>query len=318
MTPNFPGIVRTTPKLGVRVKGIFEPSITYEVREPTANWSKWFGKYENQRWEEWDSNSCWCLSSVNCLEDQLEWLDKNGMFSAEAKAFFQSNGYIDQDGDFNISERYLEILGGNLDTGGTAEEAWQLMQNNGCIPRSMLTYTRSRADSWGTKSAFNADYFNPLAVEAYMKTLGQKFLTYVKISYQKIGVTWYTPDNLALVAALKQSPLQIGIPIPKNVSWWNQVNVPYDGGRNVQHEVELYGINPNGDYLIFDQYLPNLKVLDKNYYIPFCTQGVISAVAPAAVNAIPQPTTYWQQFFQGLFHWYNGIFDSKVPIGKRA
>ena len=153
--------LRTKNKLSVKVKGIFQLPIPYERRIVGGNWSPCFGKYENQRWGEWDSDSCWCLSAVNSAEDQIEWLWKNNMFSPEAKQFFQSNGYIDGDGDISLSERFHEILCGNRDAGGTSQEAWQSFASRGFIPRSQLTYSLQQSQQWPTQQAFDNDYFNP-------------------------------------------------------------------------------------------------------------------------------------------------------------
>src|ERR1039458_8635511 len=114
-------LLNTKKSILDKVKGIFNSPIPYEVRVPTGNWSSLFGHYENQKWGMWDSNSCWCLSAVNCIEDQLEWLWKNGMFSPEAKNFFTVNGYIDSDGDFSISERFYEIISGVKDAGNSQD-----------------------------------------------------------------------------------------------------------------------------------------------------------------------------------------------------
>ncbi len=303
-------------KLSVFVKGIFSPSIPYEVRVLNGDWSPYFGKYENQKWGLWDSESCWCLSSVNSFEDQMEWLWKNNMFSQEAKDFFTSNGYIDSDGDFSLSEMFHEILDGNYINGGTPEEAWQSFENNGMIPRSMLNYSAQRASKCASQSEFVQDYFNPQQVTQAMRDLGQKFLKYVNIQFQNIGTPWYTPSPVLIQAALKQAPLNIGISCPiKNVYLWNNPFVQYDGGKTPQHEVELYALNPDGSYKIFDQYLPNEKTLSSDYYIIYCHQGVVSAKSPASVNTVVQPSTSWQKFIQACNDFYNGFFP-KVPIGK--
>lgn len=304
-------------RVGEKVRGIFSTPIQYEVRVPESDWSKYFGKYQNQKWEAWDSNSCWCLSAVNCAEDQLEWLWKNKMFSQEAKDFFVRNDYIDSEGDFSCSERYLEILSGVHDDGNDQMEAWKLMQKYGLIPRKDLTYSADKAKGYVSKSAFNADYFNSQAIIQEMRDKGQKFLTYVNIARQTIGKTWTTPDVLILKAALKQAPLQIGVPVPTFVQVWNSNYVSYAGEKSADHAIELYGINGNGDYLIFDQYMPNLKVLSKNYYLPFVTQGILTAVQPQSLNPIPQDQKK-NDFWTGVFHWFMGIFDSKVPIGTTA
>ena len=99
------------------VKGFFASPIKYEVRVLDGNWSPYFGHYQNQKWGNFDSSSCWALSGINCFEDQLEWLWKNGMFSQDSKNFFTQNGYIDSDGDFSLSERFIEILSKVQDNG---------------------------------------------------------------------------------------------------------------------------------------------------------------------------------------------------------
>jgi hypothetical protein len=302
-------------KLSVRVKGWLQSPIQYEVRVPSGNWNSFFGNYEPQKFLQFDTSSCWCISVCFCVEDELEWLWKNGMFSQEAKDFFTQNKYIDSDGDFSISERFYEILGGNYDNGGTAEEACQLIQKYGIIPRSMLTYTEAQAQKFYSKAAFNADYFDKTEITQLMRTLGQASLKYINVAYQKIGKQWTTPASEIIQAALKQAPLAIGIPIPNLVYNWNtQPVIQYDGAKRTDHEVELYA--KTDVYNIFDSYLPNLKKLAGNYLIASCTQIIISATPQMAPNTVPQPSSYWVQFWTGCMHFWNNIFDSTVPIGK--
>lgn len=304
--------LKTTRGLGEIVSNVFMTPIVYEDRLQGRKWSDSFGKYENQKWGLWDSNSCWCLSAVNSAEDQLELLNTDGKFSPEAMDFFTKNGYIDSDGDFSLSERYLEILSGHGDNGANQMDAWVLMQKYGCIPRSMLTYTQERASQWSSKSTFNTDYFDTNAITSDMLALGQQFLKYVNISRQWIGKNWYTPDKELLRAALKQAPLCIGVPVPQEVYKWNSTFVQYDGGKSAQHAIELYDIDAQGNYMIFDQYLENLKVLSSDYFLPIVTQGILMAT-PTEIPVISH--SYIEDFWQGVIHWYNGIFDSKTHIG---
>lgn len=301
-------------KVSVKLKGFFMRPIQYEERVLSGDWSVYFGKYQNQKWGIFDTDSCWCLACINSAEDQLEWLDKNGLFSPEAINFFVTNGYKDADGDYSLSERYLEILGGNRMDGGSAPEAWQLMQKYGCIPRSDLTYSLAQVQKFSTVEATANDYFNPAAITPAMRAKGQQFLKYVNIAYQIIGKNSQTPNIQILKAALKQSPVNIGIPIPANVFNWNLTNVVYDGSTAPQHEIELYHIEDDGRYAIFDQYEPHLKWLSKDYYIPLCTQGILSAVAPAAVNPVVQDS-WWNKFFTAVNNWFNNI-PIDIPIGE--
>jgi hypothetical protein len=304
-------------KLSVNVKGIFSAPIQHEVRIQDGNWSPYFGHYQNQRWGQWDSDSCWCLSAVNCVEDQMEWLWKNGMFSPEAKNFFTVNGYIDADGDISLSERFHEILCGNRDAGGTSQEAWQSFQTRGFIPRDILTYSLQQSQQWPTQQAFNNDYFNPAMVTPAMLALGQQCLKYINIAYQKIGADWYAKNKMILQAALQQAPICIGVSVPNPSYNWNNPIIKWDGGKTPSHEIELYALDSNGQYLIFDQYMPNLKILSADYFICFATQGIITAVAPASVNPIPQPTGEMNNsFWTAVMNWFNGIFNPKVPVGS--
>ncbi len=276
-------------RLLTTVKALLSSSLPYEVRVPTGDWSPYFGKYENQKWGGYDSDSCWCLSSVNCFEDQMEWLRANNKFSTEALAFFTTNGYIDTDGDFSLSERFHEILDGDLDSGGYPEQAWKSFKDHGMIPRSMLTYSVSQADAHPNRADFIYDYFNPQSVTQEMRDLGQKFLKYVDIGFQTIGTPWTTPSLVELQAALKQAPINIGISCPVlNVYLWNNTYVKYDGGKTPQHEVELYAADSTG-YKIFDQYLPNLKTLSPDYYLIYCHQGVVNVPPPAPVVVVETP-----------------------------
>lgn len=299
-----------------KVRGFLMTPIKYEVRVPTANWSPWFGDYQKQKWGTYDSDSCWALSAINCFEDQLEWLYKNGMFSTEAKNFFSINGYLDEDGDFSLSERFLEILSGVRNGGNDQMQAGILAQKYGCIPRSLLNYSDEKANSFDTNQEFLDDYFNHDDVTVRMLQLGQQFLKYVNISRQYIGSLWQTPNRDILIAAIKQTPPQIGIPI-EDPNEWNTGNVPYKGTRTVaDHAVELYAIDTDGSYLIFDQYEPHLKRLAPNYYIPIVTQYILNAVNPVIVNPIPQPQGYTNDtFWSSVMNWFNKIFGT-VTVGK--
>jgi hypothetical protein len=315
--------LRNKDKLTVKTKGVGNSLINilspipYEVRVLDGDWSGYFGKYQNQRWGLWDSDSCWCLSAVNSAEDQLEWLWKNGMFTLEAKTFFTANNYIDSDGDFSLSERFHEILCGNLDQGGTAEEAWQSFKSRGFIPRSMLTYSLEQSGKWGTKAAFNADYFNSAAVTPTMLVLAKQSLQHISIAYQRIGKPWQTPNHQILMAAMKQAPVNYGIPVPKNVQNWNSTNVKWDGKLAMEHEVEGYRLPDDGTYPIFDQYLPNLKILSPDYYIASAVQGIINVVQPATTNPVPQPKGETDDtFWTWVMGWFNGWFTDKVSVGS--
>ena len=243
-------------KLSTKVKGLLISPIQYEVRVANAQWDSLLAPYEPQRYSRWDSSDCWALASVNDYETNLKWLFTNNMFSEEAKSFFLTNNYCNSTGDFTLSERFHEILCGNRDNGGTSEEAWQSFYTRGHIPRSQLMYTIERAESYVSQTDFDNDYFNKNAVTPQMIALGLQFRKYVTSAYQRIGKEFANQDISILRAALKQAPLNLGVPVPVPQMLWNSPVIKYDGGIEMDHEVTCYSINDDGSYNIRDQYQP--------------------------------------------------------------
>jgi hypothetical protein len=297
-------------KLKVVLKGFIQTAIQYVVRVTGTNpWLSFFPTYENQRWGNWDSDDCWCLSAVQNATFNLNWILKNNMFGTEALNFWNSNGFI-VNGTFQLSELFHEILCGNLDNGGTSPEAWQSFQARGFIPRSMLNYSQVLAQNDPTDLIFIEDYYNTSRVTPAMLALGQQSLKYISIAYQSLSA-----NTMIMQAALQQAPLNIGIPVEP--TQWNQVNVPLNTSKLYCHEVSLYWINPDNSLCINDQYQPNPKVLAAGYSIGPVTQGIINAVAPAVVISVPQPTgtmnDSWWTMIEG---WFNGIFYPNAKIGS--
>ncbi len=308
---------RPRRKLSVRVKGIINDAkvkgwlatpIKYEVRNPNGDWSPFMTAYEDQRWGSWDSDCCWALATLNTVAIGLEWLWTNHMFSEEAMNFFTKNGYIDPAGNFALSEMFIEILGGNKMNGGTAEEAAQLIQKYGFIPRSMLVYSMARSQACLNEDQFAADYFNTAQITQAMKDLGQKARTYVNVAYQRIGNSYKTPDLATYQAALKFAPCALGLPIPADVSQWNAPVVQYDGGTVMAHETCGYAMTPRNEYNILDQYNPFEKTLSPNYFIPSCIQVILYATPAVKPNPVYQPPT--NNMWTAFFNWLNGALSS--------
>lgn len=280
------GNINAPRRPGDYVKGI-SSSIPYSVRNPSADWTdfaftdSWIEQLYEGRY---DTDSCWLFNAFDRWEEQLEWLRSNGQFGPEALEFFQSNGYFDADGHFDLSRDYLAVLGGLRNGGGSQIYAPQLLASYGAVPASMLSY--SGVD--GTYQQFLANYFDPGRVTSAMTDLGRQFLKYVSVAYEWVGDGYSTPPLADIRASLLQSPLCLGIPIPADVSEWNSPVVRYDGSRVVEHAVTLLGVNADGSYRILDQYSPALKTLSADYYIPLVSNDVLTAATPAVPSPIDQ------------------------------
>lgn len=243
----------------------FWPTRSKSVSLP-KDWSLYFGQYESQKHDDLDSNCCWAYSGNEVIEDSLEYLWKTNKLSPSLVQWFKDNGYIDEDGDFYLSRRWIPIWSGVKRNGNDPANFWSLTKEYGAIPNSMLPYTN------------NIDYFDKAFVTKRMVDLGREFKRRINIEYTEVGFRFINKSIERLQSAISQSELQICIPVPEDVSKWNNELVKYDGGRHAQHAVALYKIDPTSDYpfFIYDQYQPMLKRLSSDYFIPIVGQPSIS------------------------------------------
>ncbi len=270
------------PKLRGLVRGIFAPKIPYAIRNTIGDWSKYFGQWEGQKKGDLDTNCCWAFAGNEVLEDQLEYLMMTGQFSKEDIAWFKANGYIDADGDFYLSRRFIPTLSGVRTNGNDEAEFWRLTKKYGAIPNGALPFTN-----------FN-EYFDLGLITDAMRALGQEFLKRTDIQYEEVGNRFIRKSLTLLKSELFQSELQIGIPIPKDVNAYNQQKVKWDGSGSAAHSVALWKIDEAADsnfpIFIYDQYNPVVKQLSRDYFIPIVTKAVVNAKNPALVNPVSQMT----------------------------
>lgn len=312
--PNFKLSPRTDSS---KVKGI-NSDIPYVIRISSTppDWSPTFTKvdFEEQRFGLNDSDDCWEWSGVEDLSFQSTLFMDLKQLSPEAMNFLVSNGYFNSQGQLSLSRRFLAILSERKDDGGDSAIFWETFAEYGMIPRSMLDFTPTQADNY--RPQFVEDFYNPSAITPAMIELGKQFLRYFASDYEFVGrEDGITPDAPSLIASLYQSPLQCAIPIPKDVSAWNNTLVSYDGTLGCSHEVVLYKVdftgNPEYPYFIYDQYFPNLKQLSKDYLLYRVTNAVVTpiigSVADVPSDAIPYPSEsnvfvrMWQAVHKYIF-----------------
>lgn len=280
----------------VKLQGLFSAEIPYEVRVPDGDNSKFFGSnFEGQKYGPYDTNTCWAFGAINVIETQLEIERSLGRFSEAQLKWFKDNGYIDKDGDFFLSRRWLAILAGSKDNGNDEALAWKLAAEYGLIPFSMLPYTKQDAEDENTKQEFIDEYFDPSVITAEMKAMGKEFKKYVKIQSEELGTRWTTRSDDVFEKALKQGSVQIGVPVP---GWaWNQVQVKWDGDKVPAHSVEKYRhVRTEAfPHKIYDTYFPNKKELEAGYYVPLVTRGIVTAIKEEMLSP-KLSTSVWKEF----------------------
>lgn len=283
--------------------------IPYEIRNPIGDWSPYFGTYESQKFGHYDTNCCWDFAGAETAEDQLEFLWKSGLFSSDTMRWFKEHKYIDDDGDFHLSRRWIAILAGTKEQGNDQMNFWDLASKTGLIPDAMLPYSITEAQKYITAGAFYNDYFNPRIITREMEDMGLEFLRRVKIQYKEVGRRWSRRDPTEIMAELKQSPLQIGVPVPQDGSW-NVNKVTCLNRELADHSVELYKYDiqadPDFPYFIYDQYEPHLKQLRKDYYIPIITKVVLTAI-PVWIST-PKEKTVWGKIWEAVDAWFESSY----------
>ena len=299
-----PKEIRTSHAASDYLKGVSSP-IPYVIRITDGNWHNYFSPLTPQRYGMWDTDCCWEFSTAAIIEAQLNYLKQTGQLSASAIAWYQANGYIDANGLFRVSRRFIAILSDVEDNGNDPWNACLLTSKYGILPSSDLEYTNAQSATHNNQASFDADYFNPTAITFAMRQKALQAMQFINFQYEYLN-KYNTPEvpRQDLVAAQYQSPLLISIPIPQPETLWNvPVVASQPQNLTLRHVVAVAGINQDGTWPIHDNYVPEWKTLSADYYIGEAIVIVITAQSPAAVISIPQP--WWRIIWTNVFAWLN-------------
>lgn len=288
------------------VRGINSP-IEYVVRNASGDWSEDFSPYQPQKFK-FDTNSCWCISGVNIVEDQLDFLMRRGSLPEASIKWFKDNGYIDDQNCFKLSWRFIYALSGAYENGNSQWNFWQLLDEYGIPPALDFDFTMADSIPYATQYLMCNAAGDKTKITKEIKAKAKEFKKYIDIQYEWVGKVWYTPEDNLLRSALKQSPLQIGIPACMDT--YNSGTVIDCGRKAADHAVELYKIGEDGTRYIFDQYEPHLKTLSATYPLLMVVNGVISPIiAQADIPNVPlyesnAITRLWESIWAWFVKWY--------------
>jgi hypothetical protein len=282
-------------------------SIPYNFLVPTGDSSPYFGTYEGQRYGFWDTNSCWDFAACEVAETHLEMLLDLGKIPQIHTNWLKENRYIDEEGDFYLSRRWVAILSGARDQGNLEINFWNIASDKGLIPNSLLPYSVIDASKWISRGQFNNDYFNTNVITQAMKDMGQEFLKRFQILAEPIPVKGNTIDPIELESYLKEGSIQIAVIAAQDGSW-NVQKVDNPVGKKVgAHSVELYKYDPIADpaypYFIYDSYENHLKQLAKDYPITVATRVSILPI-PVSVPVEAQKGV-WAKVWEAVNKYFN-------------
>ena len=249
-----------------------------------SDWLSHCDFYEPQKLANGDTDDCWCFSFQESFDAQMDLLLPT--FSAEVQQEISAMGFMDLSSadnklHFHSSPRFIGVLSGVGQDGGTLPLGWDTARKYGVVPFSVLPVLATMT---------LADYFAPMTPQ--VMAIGAKFLALIggkaSLPYQYVADG---KENLAAMrVALQQSPLLIGI--NPGSDWNTDCPAPPDPSLPPQHVVMLVSINAQGDMVVFDHYTPNPKTLLAGWPVAYCLQGIVQPTFPPPVPPVqpPNPT----------------------------
>lgn len=290
------------------IKGLSSP-IPYIINYLDGDSSKYFSSYTPQRYGQFDTSCCWDYSGIAIVQAELNYLKQTGQLSQEAVNWYQSNSYLDANGFFRLSPRFIGIVSGIEDNGSDPWRFCELTAKYGFLPLSDLNYSVEQTNQFQTQEQFDKDYFNPQVIMPAMYAKALKALSFVNFQYEylsKIGTAM--PPMQDIKAALCQSPLLVSIPIPNPTFLWNISIVQAQSGNNsLVHCVALANVNSDLTFKVHDNYNPEWKILSSGYYIGEVINIVITPKIIAPANPVPLPIQqpWWTQIWTNVFAFFS-------------
>jgi hypothetical protein len=283
------GVQEVAIKEGDWIAGA-ETGITGQITNPSGDWTSYLpaGEWQKLMQTNFETDACVSFSDVQPYATYLDFLIATKQVSADALAFLNSNGYI-VDGCVSFSPRFTAKVSGTTTNGNSLPVVAQASRTFGFVPD---------ADWPWPVDAINASPDNAWAiyyadVPQSVLDKGKAFLAHFTPQYDWVIPPGGAQDAQASIKqALTVSPLQIATA----VCWpWNQ-SAPINGcGPGAAHGTELYKVNDDGTYAIFDHYVPFNKTLAANYNITYAMRLVLTPVATVPVT-FPAPVGFKYDF----------------------
>ncbi len=268
---NTSGFIDKIPTILDFVQGL-ETGIAYEALNPAGDWTPYTPTPERQYNKKVDYLACTSFSHLNVREMRFNYKLTHNLFPQHVVEFLTKNGYIAADGKVNFSDRFTAKLANTNvvppGPGAALPTVAEAVRLNGLVPESLWPTTENM--TWD-------EYYAPIPAEVL--ALGQKSREVFDFLYEWVDINLALIDeplNADTLKALKQSPLQIAIPIPS------------------RHATSLYfaEVKTNGEenIKIFDTYEPFYFTGAKDYPIYYSMKLVEVVKAPKPVLEKPSYT----------------------------
>ena len=265
-----------------------ETCIAPVVRLPNGDWFNYTPTGEKQYTIKYDTMSCTTFSALNSLEMQFNWLRKNGYIAADALALLKEWGYIDDNGNLNLSDWFTAVMSGTTTQGNDFGSVWDSIRKHGVLPQSK----GYKPEDFKTI----AEWLDRTKVTTEQKAQALKFLDIFEVAYEFILYGISNPDVIA--EALKQAPVHIATPVCGG--WGVESIVHACGIEQIQHATCSHGSEKKVATLTYDTYDPLNKKLAWDYPIPWAVKGVLTVKAPKPATPKPAKYTFTRTLKNGM------------------
>lgn len=210
---------------------------------PDLNWKPWLSNQEIQvvnLTTPYDTLFCVTFSALAIISAIMNYMIANGLMPEDKVKWLKENGYIDETGKINFSERFTGTLGETTNRGAYQYKIANAIKNYGLIPQKDLELAESFTDN------INKDFITEANYEK-----GREFKKRFYINWEWV----YDIEE-----ALKYSPVQ-GIVKFANYSYPEEILVPTG---SPDHAVAGIFTTPNYN-LMRDSYWQEFKRYAKTH-----------------------------------------------------
>jgi len=231
--------------------------VKHNINLTDRNWLPFLSKGEVQNAVYYDTMCCVSFSALNVVEAVINYLLRNNLLTEGNVAWLKVNGYLNEAGEMDCSDRFTGAMSGTTDNGNTGRRVWTSVRHDGVVPESKWKWNKSRDIPMNERSG---DWYRDKAnVPQELIDLGKEFVKRFDVFYEVVKT-----EEDKLKNALTKSPVAVYI----------ATSCPLDNGihqscgNTVNHAVTLIDdTEPRNYYPLFDQYIKQPNAVGQEQFI---------------------------------------------------
>jgi len=276
-----------------------------------GNWTGFYSDGELQYSTYYDSMACVSFSAIKVVSAIMNFRIRKGLINASNLKFLNDNGYINEKGDFDASERFTAKMSGTTSKGNSGRKVWHSIRHDGLIPQALWTWDRGR-DIPQVQKYFDWFYNE---IPQRFKDIGKEFAKRFDILYE---IVLMNEGNIK--RAMQKSPIQLFI--PTSCPYKKTIQQYCDG--SIGHAVSLIDDREHY-YALFDHYIKQagekgneryIRRVVKNY--KFNPYGYVATIEDKVIELHRKPFDLIKQhgissiYFYGMDKMWHGFGDMDI------